>query len=504
MKRFLLIFFLLAAAAVAYVYFFEPETWRRLTGDETDSAAPASTERTPTPREASSETTAPEPAAPERRNARIALPSDAGAWYVNGVAHQAGELVTAPAGESVVAVYNAGRYALQTLKAEADATAAPELKLSEARPIPGWDGFQGNRARTGFTTARDRAALTLQWTAELGDESASSPVVQDNVAYLSSDGSLLTAVDLGDGAVLWREGSLGSNVSPVVIEDYAFAGNDAGDLGGYRIKDGKRRGFTSLGSYPTSLALISEDAFLATTRDQTVYSIKTKRSFIGRLPLRVNWERRLEQLGEANATPVIAGDRAVLVTESMGLTALSLETGETLWPKDTAQTGNTGMQGQMTLAFADEERFLTPTPAIDGGTVYAFHDGALIAVRLSDGAELWRRPLRVKPTSSLSLAYGMVYFGDADGRIQARAFDGGALVFAAKIGERPIFASPVIFKDKLLAATGEGAVVLLHCFSGETLAEDRTLAGAPIESTPAATDQAILAINRAGKMAAYQ
>ncbi len=505
MKRIVVVLALLLAGLAAYIYFFEPDTWARLVGGAPMTGEPPAptTDASPAKERDTAPGASPTSASSASPPASIALPQDGQAWYVNGAAHEPGALVEAPQGEAVVAAYRDGLYTLESIQVESGQTYQPEWRGLRAAPTAGWDSFQGGGARTGFTASRDRADLQRRWTIDLGDRVRSSPIIKGQAVFFSSENHLLVAVDLRSGTVLWRQGEIGSTASPVTTDQFIFAGGDTGEFGGYRIKDGKRRGFTSLGSYPASMALIADDAFLVITGDATAYSIKTKRSFSGRLPLRVNWETSLPQLGATTATPAIADGKAFLQTESAGLLALSLETGRVLWPAAEAPAAR-DTQAQMTLSLTDDRSFLTPTPAFGDGVVYAAYDGALHAARAEDGAAIWRRPLDRSPSSSISLAYGALFLGDADGYISAYAAASGAPIFTTKISDKPIFASPAIFNDKLLIATGEGRLMLLSCFSGDKLAEDGSLAGASIDGSPAVSEAGIVAINRAGKIAAYE
>jgi len=107
-------------------------------------------------------------------------------------------------------------------------------------------------------------------------------------------------------------------------------------------------------------------------------------------------------------------------------------------------------------------------------------------------------------STSLAVAYGMVFFGGADGLIRGRSAENGFVVFKKRISSEPIFASPVVFRDKLVVATGEGTLLLLHAFPGELLARDDTLAGDAILATPLVTQNGIVAVNRKGKMGCFR
>ncbi len=508
MKKILLIVLLLLAAAAAWLYFVEPEVLDRFREpaplpERERPSPPAEEPRPPTP--TAEPDTAP-PAAPSKRaTATLVLPEGAREIYVNGAAAQPGARVTVPTGENLVATYQNGRYSQELVMAERGQIYELQFEEKLQETPVSWDTFQGNARRTGFVDAPDRGELKLEWRGDLKDKVRASPIVLGNTAYLSSANHLISAVDLESGKLLWSEGKLGSDVSPIANDRYIFAGDDTGRFAGYRREDGKMRGFTSLGSYPTSLALISEEAFLAVTRDNRLFSIKTRKNFRGRLPLNINWEVAVPELGAANATPLILGDTAILQAESGAPLAISLADGSRLWPKQGENSNaNNQMEGDMQLAFADEDRFLTPTPASDGQTLYAVVEQTLTAFDVASGAVRWQRKLAYKPTSSVSLAYGALYIGGADGALYAHATANGARIFFRSLGDKPIFASPVIFKNKLLAAGGEGGLFLLHCFTGEILATDKTLAGSPIAGTPAVAGGRILAINQAGKMACFR
>ena len=504
MNKILAIVVILIAAVAAYVYIFEPETLEKLTGGNTSDPV----EQTRPSRSAPT-TKSPQPSNKPKRatKADLVLPPSDLRLFVNGEPVQPGETRHLSAGTWVInGLDQKGNYIDETITAEPGGSYTAALKTRSAATTTSWDSFQGNGHRTGFVRAANRDTLKVRWQTEIEDKVKSSPVIFGDTAYFSSENRLLNAVDLNEGELRWTAKGLGSHVSPVANETHVFMGNDVGLFNGYRIKDGKKKGSTSLNSYATSLALIGEEAFLATTRENDVVSIKTKKGLFGKLPLKINWQVSLSSLGGANATPLLLDGKAIFVTETEGLVAISLRDGSRIWPKASGNGSSGPLAGgqQMSLALVEGEGFLTPTPAADRKTVYAVLGKQLVAVSTDSGEVAWRTTLGYTPSTSLSLAYGLLYLGDERGRLHAHSAATGAASFAVGVSERSLIASPVVFRDKVLVATQEGLVKLVHCFSGKLVAENDALQGAPILATPAVDDQAILVVNKKGRLVCFE
>ncbi|CAM2006022.1 outer membrane protein assembly factor BamB family protein [Acanthopleuribacter pedis] len=501
MKYVVLILVLMVAGAAAYFFMVDPSALDRLQGKA--PAAEPTTNSQPATREPTQ--SKPSPAKPKAsKTPTFTAPDSEMAWFVNGEPVPAGGDLQVKGDHWVVTGYKDGRYSHHSVAVGADApTISPTPKSTSASAV--WEAFQGDGSRRGLVDAVDRTSLTKAWELDLADRIKASPVIYGDRFYISSNNHLLNAIDLKQGKLLWQAEGMGSTVSPVANASHVFMGNDAGLFNGYLIKNGKQKGETSLESYAVALALISEEAFLATTRDHQVLSIKTKKGFFGKLPLRVNWKVDLPELGAANATPVLVDGKAIFVTEKSGLVALDTDSGKRIWPASAAagKADFTG-DGDMSLSFVNRDFFLTPTPAAENGVIYSALGKTLVAQKVTDGTIIWKKELDNTPTSSLALANGLLYFGDNEGRLQARSLIDGAPMFAAKVSEQAIFASPALFKDKCLVGTQEGNLLLLHAFTGKQVAKSNALAGAAVKSSPAVTSNAVLAVNEKGKIVCFQ
>jgi len=430
------------------------------------------------------------------------------AIYVNGMDRTGDEAIEVAPGTILLATWQDGHWSHQRLKLQAGDEVTPEASLESATAGRSWSGFQGGPARTGLVEAGPRSGFSPRWTGRVEDEVRSSPVILGDIACFGSDTSFLHAVDLDKGTLLWSHGIVGSKTTPVAVGDFVFAGNVVGSFEGFRSSKGKLKGTTSLGSGLAGLARLSDDVLLAVTSGNALTAVATRKSMVGRLPLKHLWEITLPGLGGSTATPLVLGDRVILQTADHQLLAVSAADGSVIWPAGTVvSTGPEALPesgSNMSFRFGGTGGFLTPTPAAVDGVIYTAGGNRVRGVNADDGEQLWERTFDGEISSSVSAAWGAIYFGCSDGTVRSFSCDGGEPIFSARLGELPIFASPVLSDGRLLAATGEGKLFLLDAFSGTVMAEDDTLAGSPIDATPAVWPDGILAINRDGDMVCFE
>lgn len=515
MKKFLIALILAALFAALALLVLRPDLLDRFHGGEESvpESAPAADGRSEAPVPAPTESVPREgpraepPAAPQTGSLLLDRLADR-AVYVNGIDVAGRERIELPPGPAVVASWADGRWSQERVTITTGEDILVQGTLRESETPAGWTGFQGDGRRTGLARSPARERFTLRWQGEVGDEVRSSPVIHQGMAFFASDTSFIRAVDLDGGEELWSSGIVGSKVSPAAIGDFVFAGNDVGRFEGFRAAKGKLRGTVALGSGLAGLAAVSDDLLLATTSGGRVLGIATRKSMVGRLPLKFRWAVTVPKLAGSTATPLVLGDRVVLQAADGTLLALATGDGRVLWPAglETSSAEAAVEEGgsDMSFRFVSGRSFLTPTPAASGDVIYSVHGNRLRAVSAADGSLRWERHIGADPASSVSLAWGTVYLGCTDGSVRAFSADGGTPLFTARLGREPVFASPVLFDGRLLAATGEGKLALLDAFSGAPLAEDDTLAGAAIDATPAVWRDGILAINRSGRMACFE
>lgn len=499
MKNILILLVVAALAVGAYLYIAKPE----LLGIEKVAPDPATTTQ-PTAAPSRRKKDKPATPKPQAKRGSLSIPDNlTGPIYLSGKEIKPG-LNELAAGEYVVTHYaGEDRYSLQHV-----AIKAGEQTLFDAQPVAAkvqanWQTFQGNRERSGFVKAARRQSLQPVWQKDFSDlgKVQSAPILVDGTAYFSTENALLVALDVASGDLKWRTEGLGSSVSPIASSDYVFIGNVSGQFAGFRTKDGKQRGETGLDSYALSLAFINDEAFLAATRSNQLYSIKTDKNFFGRLPLKINWEKSYPALRGSTAPPLIMDDRAIYQGEAGMLLAVSLSDGSQIWPNTAVD------QEQISLnagEFVDDLKFLTLTPVTDGKQVYAATKDRIFSVNASDGSENWSTKLDWRPTTALSMAYGMLFVGDSDGKLRALSAKDGKQIYAAPSGSGPIFTAPVIFDGQVLLGDRMGILRLHNAFDGSVVGEADQLKGAAMDATPAVSGNLIFAINQKGRAAAFQ
>jgi len=493
----IVILFLLIAGIAAWIYFVEPDILKR------DAAsAPAVTESGE--RRSGSVPESEPREQPVQRTVKkgiLHLPDHPEPLYVNGTEQQGGQTLTWPPGPLVISARSGEGFVHERIDLGSGEEIAVSLRERRQRTGTQWSTFQGNLQRTGHIEARDRDTLEKVWQIDLGEDVESSPILEGTTALVATENSLLTALDITSGEVLWSEGELGSSVTPVTISGFAFGGSNTGELGAFKLDNGRKRGDLTLDGYPTGLAAISEEAILASTIANRVVSVKTNRRFTGRMPMKSHWETEIPELASGASVPVVAAGVAVYQT-GKGLVALEVETGKRLWPA--AEEGAGEMTQEIIFGTVDEADFLPPTPAIAEETVYAGNEKRLSAVTLRTGRTIWEADLPAKITSSVSLAHGLLYIGTADGRLEARSIEDGVLAFEITSGTKPILASPVLFADKVLIADAAGRLALHSAFSGARIASNDALLGQAVKSTPAVTDSCILVIGNKGRVVCFR
>lgn len=458
--------------------------------------------RVPAPAEAHKKLTRPPSEraaqAPNERPGRatLKLPDYKGTLYVNGKPAK-GE-VEVDAGEVVITAWDGESYAHEVLRVDEGDSAPVRLERKTEEPARDWTTFQGDPLRRGHVRARDRETLEEAWRLELGQGVQSSPVILDGIAYFSAANSALVAIDLAQGKLLWQRAGRGTALAPTTTNRFMFAASSDALFQGYSLPEGTLQGEAELAAEADFIAASAGGALLVGSADRLI-NFKTRKTFAGALPLKQAWAAALDP--GPSATPLIFQDRFVVNTR-LGLSAYALDTGELLWPLPEEVNGKPQpRKGKAVNGAANG--FLLPTPASDGAVIYATVAGGIGATAL-DGTPLWQTPIRAEVTSSLALAHGQLYFATRSGELYIMSVRDPDNAVIVPLGKGPVYASPVLFADKLLTCAPDGTVALRNAFSGELLAENNALAGTTIYATPAVTDDAILVIAGNGHLVCFR
>lgn len=198
------------------------------------------------------------------------------------------------------------------------------------------------------------------------------------VAMVELDGSEMTGLDARDGSVLWRRSGV-PTVALIGDGGAFFASDDETTLAAYDAATGADRWRVEIadGGF---VELYAGGNLVCVERQSSPPSFATVQCF-DRSDGAHRWTR---EVAHPRPRVAIAGDRVVVTAgetpESGEWMGLDAETGETAWrAPGLAPQGSTGL---------DPTRGLAVSP--DGTRVFGCGIGCL-ALRVSDGTELWRR-----------------------------------------------------------------------------------------------------------------
>ncbi len=384
---------------------------------------------------------------------------------------------------------------------------------TDPAPVPGdWPQLGGGPAHAGNAPRPIAPPLTQRWATSVGGTVVlGSPVVADGIVVVSvtdlgaGDGGGLVALDLATGAVRWRYVTpYPVRNAPAIDGDTVVVALGHGEIHAVGLADGARRWSydvadglptfeSSLWAAPTiadgavlvtvqgrmaaidlatglprweqalvpvypwlgTLAAVAagEGAAIATySRDDglTAWSAATGSKL---------WEIKSGRSVAINATPVIAGGIAYIVSSLGAVTAVEIATARQLWSNGYTPGG------------FDWGYSVTAAPAVAGGRLFLptqWKD--LVAIDAATGAELWRATTPLGPlnfahyrSAEPGFAASPVVTGDLvwvprpDGSLVALAADDGRELWSTDLGA-PIVSAPAPAGDYLIVATYDGTV----------------------------------------------
>lgn len=363
------------------------------------------------------------------------------------------------------------------------------LMLVGAASAEDWPTFRRNAARTGISSEPwTKTALQVAWASQVDPESVdASPAVVGNRLYAGTASGLAICLSVADGSVIWKAQTGGAIMSsPAVADGRAFMGSVDRCLYAFDASDGKRLWRVRTRGAVVAPPLVLGDRVYCGSMDGTfrclnaadgaelwrvsggpvsgaaasagdlVYYGDERGSIFGRSCSdgQAAWEMTVP--GGIVASPVVVADR--LLVPVMSPTALSPPNIKCLLALD----ARTGVEAwSLTKASS-----VVHTPISDGTNVYFatvsgyLSDTELLALRLSDGLEVWKRRLGGVADSSPALAGDMLLFGNHDSNFYMVSREDGAVVQSLPLGGK-MFSSPAISDGSVYVGLQGGRVVCL-------------------------------------------
>lgn len=366
------------------------------------------------------------------------------------------------------------------------------LTIALAAPLRAedWPTLHRDPARTGVSAETwTPRVLEAAWAVAVDDESVdASPAVVGDHVYVGTATGQVVCLSATDGAIVWRATTQGAVMSsPAVAGGKVFVGSADRCLYAFGAADGKRLWRARTRGAVVSSPLVLGEKVYCGSMDGTFRCLNAADG-------RELWRTR--EQGAVSATAAAAGDLIYLGDEAGHIVARAAADGKQAW--------TLAVQGGIVAApSVSGERLIVPvmsptalsppeircllvldrqtgnevwsskkassvvhTPVCDANNVYFatvsgyLSDTELWALRLSDGAEVWKRRLGGVADSSPALAGGVLLFGNHDTNFYVVDAASGVVTQALPT-EGKMFSSPAIANGRIYIGLQGGKVLCL-------------------------------------------
>ncbi|MEN6548502.1 MAG: PQQ-binding-like beta-propeller repeat protein [Armatimonadia bacterium] len=287
-----------------------------------------------------------------------------------------------------------------------------------------------------------------QWEAQTGGAVTSSPAVAEGKVFVGSSDRCLYGYDAQTGKQLWRVRTRQPVVaSPLYLEGFVYFGSMDGSFRCVRAADGTEV-WRAGDQGPISAA--------AAAFGGLVYYGDESGNLIARScpDGKLSWSSKVS--GGIVAAPLLAGDK--LIVPVMSGTALS--------PPPTKCVLVVDRLNGTELWSLVKGSSVMHTPVTDGESVYFaivsgyLSDTELLAHRLADGQEVWKRRLGGVADSSPLLSGQYLLFGNHDGNFYMVNAPDGTVAQTLPLGGK-MFSSPALSGGRVYVGAQDGKVYCL-------------------------------------------
>ncbi|MFZ5668533.1 MAG: PQQ-binding-like beta-propeller repeat protein [Pseudomonadota bacterium] len=202
----------------------------------------------------------------------------------------------------------------------------------------------------------------------------------------------------------------------------------------------------------------------------------------------------------ASPSPAVSGDTVVAAFASGEVVALRASNGNDLW-------NNTLSKASRTSALS-EIRDVAGRPVILEGDVYAAsHGGVFAATDLRTGQMRWSIP--VASISTPWAAGSVVYVVSQAGEVVCASRENGQVYWITdlnagvkKAKDRALFSGPVLASDRLVVASSDGRAIALNPKTGEVIKSIKV--GSPVLVSPVVANGMIYLVTNDGELVAIR
>ncbi|HEY3174269.1 MAG TPA: PQQ-binding-like beta-propeller repeat protein [Candidatus Polarisedimenticolia bacterium] len=326
-----------------------------------------------------------------------------------------------------------------------------------------WPSFRGDPQLTGVARGDLSRLPDVLWTFQAGGGIESTPAVQGGAVYFGAMDGFLYSLSVESGALRWKYAAAGPiKSSPLVYGGTVYFGDETGAFHAVDARGGIRRWVFQTGSAVVSSATQLGGRIIFGSNDNHLYGLSAADGSLA-------W--KLETGGYVYSSPAVTDRFEAPAVVSAGCDGFL----RVVRARDGAE-----------IKKIELGAYVGASPALREGLAFVgTFENQFLAVDLAAGKVIWRyeHPERKFPFyGSAAVAGRMVVVGGRDRFVHALDSGTGASIWTWTAGAK-VDASPVIVKDRVIAATAGGDVVVLGLESGEPLWKFET--GSAIAGSPA-------------------
>jgi outer membrane protein assembly factor BamB len=320
-----------------------------------------------------------------------------------------------------------------------------------------WSQFQFGSSRTGLNPyenvidKRTVSRLGVAWSRNNVDAFGSPPALVGGLLYTGSNDAFLYALNTISGALVWRFGGGGSMSGyPAVADGIVYDQDNSGYLYAWNSKTGDLIWQTYSCCNGQSSPAVSKGTVFVTAGDYNLEQT-TLWAYAASTGAAL-WSVPVGRFA-GDVSPSSAVDRGTVYVASEGiLYAVDAQSGKQLW----------------TYTIGDL-RGNSATPSVANGIVYVGSlDKAVYAINASSGALIWRFFTGGKVFSSTAIGHGIVYVGSTDHTLYALNSNTGALIWKYTTGDE-IHTSPVVANGLVFDNSYDGNLYAWDAVTGALL-----------------------------------
>jgi len=350
----------------------------------------------------------------------------------------------------------------------------PLSTSAQETPADNWSQFRGNSRLSGVSESRVPADIKLLWTYDAGDSIESSAAIVGSTVFVGSQKGELTSLNLDDGSVYWKykiDDPIGES-SPAYGADVVYFGDLAGWLHAVNAKDGKKLWAYKTGSEIKSSPVIVGDRVLIVSYDENLYCVSARTGAL-------IWKFKTN--GPVHSTPGIYNGMALIAGCDEQFRGIRISDGKEAFS-------------------VSSEAYTGASPAIRGDAAfYGTFNNEVLMVGLTDHRIGWRyqHPQRKFPFySSAAVTSDRVVIGGRDKLVHGLDLSGkGVWTFTTRAR---VESSPAVADGRVFVGSNDGKFYVLNLSTGAKLWE--FTAGAPLSASPAIAKGRIVIGSQDGKL----